>query len=797
MDGSHGHHETALHPLQWDRRIWCCLNDGGRGMSGRMKRALVTGCLLLGGGLCAADLRDADYGSLLRRDDTAAVWTCASGWKVGRTKAVPSRAADGVTIRCARNEAEAAQLVVTPARPVAGLTLEPGGLTTAEGATIPASCIDILRVGYVNIAQATDRHGATGPWPDPLLPRPGPLDLTANENQPFWIRVTVPENARAGTYTGSISLAARGWKMEVPLRVEVHGFALPAKSTCETAFGFSPHNAFRYHGATTEVQKRQVLELYWRTFAAHRIAPYDPAPLDPIRVMWPDVKPPPLPWHDWHGGRIVTNETHGGRGALAIFDDNRESVLNAYYQPLLAIPAKGLRLRFAYRTALPGHELLISFGHYDAQTNWMSGCNNDITVSGNGHWQTFDRAITRFPDGAKFVQLRLYGTTWTDAGEKTGLTWFDDVAVNDPDTGAALVRGGDFEPPPPRAPVAPPEQLQPRLDFTAWDREMTRVLSLYRFNSFRLHLEGMGGGTYEGFTRGQIRGFGDDTPEYEIMFGSYVRQLEQHLREKGWLDLAYVYWFDEPDESQYGFVRGGFERLRTFAPGLRGLLTEQVEPGLIGGPSLWCPISNEYRQEAADARRRAGEHFWWYICCGPKAPFATEFIDHPGTSLRAWLWQTWQRRIEGVLIWESNYWTSPTAYPDRDRPQNPYEDPMSWVSGGKPGAKHPWGNGDGRFLYPPEAGANGRPGRFIADAPVDSIRWEMLRDGVEDYEYLAILRRLLAERGAKLDPARRDELQKLLDVPAEISGDVQQFTHDPAPIEARRLAIARAIEALK
>lgn len=768
-------------------------------------RALVltVGCTLTH----AADIRDADYGARLPGGGGVALWTAESGWKIGRTKSVSTNSTDAIVIRCARNEAEAAQLVVTPRMPLQGFTVTAGELRSVDGVVLPAAQVEILRVGYVNVTQATDKFGGTGPWPDPLPQIRGPLELAADVNQPFWIRVGVPADAKAGRYSGTIRLAAGPWHAEVPLRVEVFNFALPDKLTCETAFGFSADRAFRYHGARTVEQKRQVLEGYWRSFAAHRISPYDPAPLDPIRVTWPRVKPPA---GDWQGGRVVTNEAHGGAGSLAIFDDRKDSVVNAYYAPLLPIPAKGLKLRFACRTALPGHPFLVSLGHFDAQTNWISGHNNDMTFAGDGRWQAFERDIASFPANARFVQLRLYATTYTDEGEHTGLAWFDDVHLNPLGAGAVpspgggdgsvaateeLVKGGDFEPRnTKRELVAPREQLEPKLDFTAWDREMERVISTHHFSSFRLHLEGMGGGTYEGHSRAALLGFTEDDPEYEILFGSYVKQLTDHLRAKGWLGMAYTYWFDEPEPSQYDFVRGGFEKLKRLAPGLRGMLTEQVEAGLVGGPSLWCPVSHEYDHERAETRRRAGEHFWWYVCCVPKGPHATEFTDHPGTALRAWLWQTWQRRIEGILIWDSNYWTSPAAYPDR--PQNPYEDPMCWVSSGKPGAKHPWGNGDGRFLYPPEAAAAGQPASFVADAPVDSIRWEMLRDGLEDYEYLALLRRRLTDGAAKPGDARRAEWQRLLDVPPEVSADIKVFTHSPAPIEKRRAAVALAIEAL-
>ena len=73
--------------------------------------------------------------------------------------------------------------------------------------------------------------------------------------------------------------------------------------------------------------------------------------------------------------------------------------------------------------------------------------------------------------------------------------------------------------------------------------------------------------------------------------------------------------------------------------------------------------------------------------------------------------------------------------------QNPWQDPMGYVSGyGRPaGSIAYWGNGDGRFLYPPNRDA-GQDKREFIEGPVSSIRWEMLREGLEDYEYFWLLR---------------------------------------------------------
>jgi len=579
--------------------------------------------------IAVADYHDSSWGQRLpSADDVAALWWCSSGWKVSRTRRPPEAAGEHVLIRAARNEAEAAQVVIRPARALRGLRAMAEDLRTSQGAVIAASNIDILRVRYVDIAQPTDRTGVAGPWPDPLPPATGAMDLEADTNQPLWIRVRVPRDAQAGVYTGALRLDADGYAQKVPLRVEVYDFVLPDRMTCTTAFGFSPENVWKYQRLEKPEDRRAVLEKYWQSFSSHHISPYDPAPLDRIRVTWPDRK--------------------------------------------------------------------------------------------------------------TFV---------------------------------------------------------PVIDFTAWDAAMTRAIEHYRFNTFMVHIPGMGGGSFHARHEPELLGYREHAPEYKMAFGNYCRAMEAHLREKGWLDEAFIYWFDEPDPKDYEFVMNGFRKLKEAAPLINRMLTEQVEDALVGGPNIWCPITTEYNHDRAEQRRKAGEKFWWYICCGPKAPYATLFIDHPGTELRVWLWQTWQRKIDGILIWQTNYWTSNTAYPDRNRPQNPYEDPMSWVTGyGTPtGARVPWGNGDGRFIYPPESAADASPPGPVLEGPVESIRWEMLRDGIEDYEYLAMLRRLLNDKGAKLPPERRAAMTALLEVPPSITTDLTHFTKDPQPIETRRHEIALAI----
>lgn len=569
----------------------------------------------------------AGYGQCLPQS-TAKVdlWWASSGWKVGQTRGLPAEKGRSALVRAARNEVEALQLVVRAAAGLEQFTAEASALKGPKGTSIPVDNIEILRERYVPVAQATDKAGSAGAWPDPLPPLATPISIPAQINQPLWVRVHVPKGIPAGTYRGTISLRAEGYRAAPRITVEVYDFDLPDRMTCVSALGFTPETVFQYQKVSDPQQRRAVLDQYWASFAAHHISPYNPAPLDAPTVTWPKTK--------------------------------------------------------------------------DANA------------------------------------------------------------------------------------------LTPSFDWSAWDAAMTRALDEYHFNSFQLAAPGMGGGTFHSRVEPEMLGFKEGTPEYQAAFTRYYQAVQAHLQERGWLDRAFIYWFDEPDPKDYDFVMNGFRKLKEAAPGITRMLTEQVEPGLTGGPNLWCPISDAWKQEAADARRAQGDRFWWYICTGPKAPYATEFIDHAATEPRVWLWQTWQRGIDGILIWATNYWTSPEAYPNAL--QNPYEDPMSWQTsyGIAPGTRKPWGNGDGRFIYPPEAAAAGQQAGPVLEGPVDSIRWEMLRDGLEDYEYLVILRRLAQAQGQAAQYA------DLLKVPESITRSVKEFTKSPEPIERHRHAVAKAIERL-
>ncbi|MBQ1454971.1 MAG: DUF4091 domain-containing protein [Thermoguttaceae bacterium] len=342
------------------------------------------------------------------------------------------------------------------------------------------------------------------------------------------------------------------------------------------------------------------------------------------------------------------------------------------------------------------------------------------------------------------------------------------------------------------------ENLKAVFDFTAFDAEMTRVTEKYNVTSFRITPSGIGGGTFAGRANTGLAGFTADQPQYDRLMASYLGQFEEHLREKGGLEKGYVYWFDEPEEKDYDYVAAGFARLKKYAPGLPRMLTEQPSDSFCdtldaagGNVDIWCPVSYNFSPKEAQKRVAKGERFWWYVCCGPKAPYCTEFTDHPAHELRLWHWQAFERGITGSLIWATNYWTSSTKVY-----QDPYLDPMCYPVGNGPGTAsiRYWGNGDGRFFYPPlRASVPGRcEGIAVTDDPVESIRLEELREGVEDYEMLLTLRERFEAKKQTLSEDQRAEIEKIFDF-SDLTTDMTHFTDDPGLILKHRARVAEAI----
>jgi len=727
-------------------------------------------------------LYEARYGYLLSDLGDCPLWWCEGTYKISRERPLPKEKRPAVSLSAARNEYEPVQLVLRPKQALSKVIVTVSDLAGPAGSKIPARNVTVDHVGYVHVQQATDSTGCVGDWPDPLPHYDGPFAAEAGRDHPLWLTVYEPPTAKAGDYRGAVTIQAGATPYRVPLELHVWDFTLPQESHVRSAFGFSPGEVYRYQNLKTPEERAQAVDLYFRNFAAHRINPYDPMCLGPIKVDFGAGT--------WTGGTRDETVKHSGARSLKIVDSDPKRVIEAGNSKLMPVqPGQKYRLSWWVKTAEPNQQYLVTLGTHDEAKQWISGHNIDIAKTGNGEWQHEEVDVTdRINDRARSVTLTLRPALWTEDGRFTGTAWFDDASLVGPD-GQSMVSDPGFEQVPNAADV--------KVDFTAFDEQATKYLDGLKFGTSSLGLAGMGGGTFFSRTKGKIGEYEQGSPEYEALYDSYLRQLQDHLEQKGWLDKAYIYWFDEPEPRDYPFVKEGMELIKRHGPKLGRMLTEQPEPDLFGAVDIWCPVTPNYKPEVCQARQKLGEHAWWYVCTGPKAPYCALFIDHNAIELRMWLWQTWKYKVEACLVWASNYWTSSCAYPGPEL-QNPWQDPMSWVSGSDTpaGVKQGWGNGDGRFYYPPNQDVNHDKKTYL-EGPVNSIRWEMLREGMEDAEYFYALKELVDQAPARGKPqAKVAAAAKLLEVPEAITTDLTHFTKDPQPLYAHREKLARAIEEL-
>ena len=175
----------------------------------------------------------------------------------------------------ARNERESGQIVVVAEGPeLYGVRLTVFDLESVEGkGRIPAQCISVNPVGYVETLQPGYEVDRTGWWPDPLMPLK-PAQIQAGRRQPFWITVHVPELGPPGLCRGSIIVSAEGTRdVEVPLELRVWDFALAPVPRCASAISINPRHLARFYNELP--LSEETLRNYWEMLFSHRLSSDD------------------------------------------------------------------------------------------------------------------------------------------------------------------------------------------------------------------------------------------------------------------------------------------------------------------------------------------------------------------------------------------------------------------------------------------------------------------------------------------------------------------------------------------
>jgi hypothetical protein len=260
-----------------------------------------------------------------------------------------------------------------------------------------------------------------------------------------------------------------------------------------------------------------------------------------------------------------------------------------------------------------------------------------------------------------------------------------------------------------------------------------------------------------------------------------IRKLYDRVKARGWLPRAYVYCHDEIGKEHYDIAHELYAALKKEMPSLRLMQTfykDSPIPALDDVLDIWAPVTARYRKDEMQPQQAKGDEVWWYVCCGPGKPFANLMIEWPGLDHRILLWQTWKYGVTGFLYWSldcfRDNWKAEPRWPEGQW------DAATFVNA--QGGRH---HGDGQLLYP-------GPDR----QPLSSIRLENFRDGLEDYEYLWLLRDAVAKLKAKggADPQLLADAEKALAIDDAVVKDLTHFTQDVTVLRRAKAGLAGLIE---
>ena len=224
----------------------------------------------------------------------------------------------------------------------------------------------------------------------------------------------------------------------------------------------------------------------------------------------------------------------------------------------------------------------------------------------------------------------------------------------------------------------------------------------------------------------------------------FWRQSAKHFREKGWFDRMFNYLWDEPKTNDFPAMIQMGKLVRSADPNVKNLVTAPLHPAWSDVIDIWTPLINCFERKpnhedfcdpnanrsAYDGELAKGKQLWWYQSCGSHGCFIvggdyfrgwpSYTIDDSPVANRIMEWMSWKYGIHGEL------------YFNMDEGYGKNSDPWKEVNlfGG---------NGDGTLFYP------GRPDMVggATNIPIESIRLKLIREGLEDYEYLAMLTNLL------------------------------------------------------
>lgn len=224
-------------------------------------------------------------------------------------------------------------------------------------------------------------------------------------------------------------------------------------------------------------------------------------------------------------------------------------------------------------------------------------------------------------------------------------------------------------------------------------------------------------------------------------------EFENHLREKGWLDKTYLHVLDEPSlHNAISWIEMS-NYLYDLAPDLMRmdalntpLLMEDVE---VAVPMLdhLDAMYEEFKEG-----QRNGTELWFYTTGVFQASsYPNKTIDMPLMDNRIMHWLNYKYDLPGYLHWGWNRWV-----------EKPFEKMGSNL-------------GDEMHVYP------------VKDGVLNSLRWEQMRNGIQDYEYFKLLEEKIAVFKSSLGKEFKwiDIMQRSREIASQVVKSLVKYNEDP------------------
>ena len=248
------------------------------------------------------------------------------------------------------------------------------------------------------------------------------------------------------------------------------------------------------------------------------------------------------------------------------------------------------------------------------------------------------------------------------------------------------------------------------------------------------------------------------SPEGLKYAGQYAKQFCAHVKEKFPGIDFFAYLYDEPPAKVHADLKILLDAIHAAAPELKILIPKMVTDQ-IGYVHTFCvPFApGYYHPEEQSAHMKKGGDVWYYN-------WTVRMSSHDYILNRLYAWRIYTGKGSGGLLWCTN-WT--------------YKDVNPWTDFERTG----YNCGGATIFYPP---------RKAGEGCISSQRAAMIRESIDDFDYMRILENLIDKRYPGAGRVRVMEILKsLIPVPPF------EYVNDPHLLYRVRQELAEEIEAFK